>query len=256
LRAGVLSDQRIIEFLNENFVNTWARNADLRCMRDSQGFEEMPPLARTIIGHKWRRSPVDTWVISPELEVVGHVAVNDYLDNNRREDGTLESENYLLFLAESLQGKLPGLGNTVLTSEQPSQRILDVFRTAEYGHQDYTVIVIDTTAFERGGTLIIDIEVGDEKAYGSFHLLDADHKLTFDAARKYPKGVLLEASHDIGWLGPNETGQMTYRFERGEVFKLVALGWISNEKGSVNAFQARISIESAEKSEKEVHNEK
>ena len=246
MRAVVLSDDRIIEFLNENFISTWVRNAELRRMRDSQGFENMPPLARTIIGHKWRRGPVDTWVISPELEAMGHVAVNDYLDNNRREDGTLGSENYLLFLADSLKEKLPGFGNTVLTPEQSSQRILDVFRTPEYGHQDYTVIVIDMTAFERGGTLVVDIEVGDEKAYGAFHLLDAEHKLTYDAAHKRPKGVLLEASHDIGWLGPNETGQMTPRFERGQIFKLVALGWASNEKGSINAFHAKISVEAAD----------
>ena len=249
MRAVVLSDDRIIEFLNENFINTWTRNAELRRMRDSQGFEGMSPLARTIIGHKWRRGPVDTWVISSELEAIGHVAVNDYLEDNRREDGTLESENYLLFLAESLKGKLPGFGNTVLTPEQPSQRILDVFRTPEYGHQDYTVIVIDTTAFESGGTLIVDIEVGSEKAYGAFHLLDAEHKLTYDAVHKRQGAIMLEKSHDIGWLGPNETGQITHRFERGQIFKLVALGWASNEKGSINAFQARISMGSAETSE-------
>ena len=46
------------------------------------------------------------------------------------------------------------------------------------------MIVIDTTAFESASTLIIDIEVGSEKAYGAFHLLDADHKLTFDAVHK------------------------------------------------------------------------
>ena len=90
--------------------------------------------------------PVDTWVISPELEAIGHVAVNEYLDNNRREDGTLESENYLLFLTGSLEAKLPGFGNTVLTPEQPTAtRYWTLFRTPEYGHQDYTVIVIDTT---------------------------------------------------------------------------------------------------------------
>ena len=242
MRAVVLSDERIIEFLNENFINTWVRNVELRRMRDSQGFEGMPPLARTIITNKWRRGPVDTWVISPELEAIGHVAVNDYLDNNRCEDGTLESENYLLFLTDSLEAKLPGFGNTVLTPEQPAQRILDVVRTPEYGHQDYTVVVIDTTAFERGGALIVDIEVGGEKAYGSFHLLDADHKLTFDPYYKRPEDILLEESHDTGWLGPNETGQMTHRFECGQIFKLVALGWASNEKGSINAFHAKVSV--------------
>ena len=249
MRAVVLSDERIIKFLNENFINTWIRNIDLRRMHDPVGFDGISPLARTIISNKWRRGPVDTWVISPELEAIGHVAVNEYLDNNRREDGTLESENYLLFLADALAGKLPGFGNTVLTPEQPTQRILDVVRTPEYGHQDYTVVVIDTTAFENGGTLIIDIEVGSEKAFGAFHLLDADHKLTFDAARKRPELIMLEKSHDIGWYGPCETGQMTHRFERGQIFKLVALGWPSNEKGTINAFQARISVEPAEKSE-------
>ena len=219
-------------------------------MHDTIGFDRISPLARMIISNKWRRGPVDTWVISPELEAIGHVAVNNYLENNRRKDGTLESKNYLLFLADSLAGKLPGFGNIVLTSEQPSQRILDVVRTPEYGHQDYTVVVIDTTAFERSGTLVIDIEVGSEKAYGSFHLLDADHRLTFDPYYKRPEGILLEESHDTGWLGPNETGQMTHHFECGQIFKLVALGWASNEKGSINAFHARISVEPAEKSEK------
>ena len=243
MRAVVLSDERIIKFLNENFINTWIRNIDLRHKHDTVGFDGISPLARTIISNKWRRGPVDTWVISAELEAIGHVAVNDYLGNNRREDGTLESENYLLFLADALAGKLPGFGNTVLTPEQPSQRILDVVRTPEYGHQDYTVVVIDTTAFERSGTLVIDVEVGSEKAFGAFHLLDADHKLTFDAARKRPELIMLEKSHDIGWYGPCETGRMTHRFERGQIFKLVALGWPSNEKGSINAFQARISVE-------------
>ena len=246
MRAGVLSDERIIEFLNENFINTWIRNIDLRRMRDTIGFDGISPLARTIVSNKWWRGPVDTWVISPELEAIGHVAVNDYLGNNRRDDGTVESENYLLFLADSLARKLPGLGNIVLTSEHPSHQILDVFRTPEYGHQDYTVVVIDTTAFENGGTLSIDIEVGSEKAFGAFHLLDADHKLTFDAARKRPELILLEKSHDIGWYDPCETGRMTHRFERGQIFKLVALGWPSNEKEGINAFHAKISVETAD----------
>ena len=243
MRAVVLSDDKIIEFLNENFINTWVRNVDLRHMRDTIGFDGISPLARTIMSNKWWRGPVDTWVISPELEAIGYVPVNDYLGNNRREDGTLDSENYLLFLADSLAGKLPGFGNTVLTPEQPSQQILDVFRTPEYGHQDYTVVVIDTTAFESGGTLTIDLEVGNEKGYGAFHLLDADHKLTYDAAHKRPEVIMLEKAHDTGWYGPCETGQMTHRFERGQIFKLVAMGWSSNEKGSVNAFQARIFVE-------------
>lgn len=221
----------------------WVRNNELRHLRDSHGFERMPPLARTIIGHKWQRGPVDAWVISPELEAIGHVAINAYLEENRREDGTLESDNYLLFLSDSLEGKLPGFGNTILTPEQPSQQILDVFRTPDYGHQDYTIIVIDATAFKNDGTLTIDLEIGSEKAFGSFFLLDADHKLTFDADHKRPEGIMLDEAYDIGWYDPCEIGQMTHRFEHGQIFKLVAMGWASNEKGSINAFNAKISVE-------------
>lgn len=243
MRAGVLSDERIINFLNENYINTWIRSVELKRLHETIEVEQIPPLAHTIISNKWRRGPVDTWIITPELETIGHVDVNDYLGDNRREDETLESENYLLFLKDSLAGKLPGLGNIVLTPDQPSQTVLDVFRTPEYGIQDYTVVVIDTTAFESGGTLTIDLELGNDKAYGSFFLLDAEHKLSFDAVNKRPSATMLDSAYDVGWYDPCEIGQMTHSFEQGQIYKLVGMGWGSNEKGSINAFQATFSIE-------------
>ncbi len=243
MRAVVLSDDRIINYLNENYINTWIRTIELRKMRDTLGYQQIYPLAWTIISHKWRRGPVDSWIISPELEAIGHVPINEYLGENRREDGTLESENYLLFLQDSLSGKLPGLGNIVLTPDNPSHTVLDVFRTPEFGHQDYTVAVIDTTAFKSKGTLTIDIELGNDKAYGSFFLLDADHKLSFDADNKRPDGSMFDGAHDIGWFDPCEIGQMTHQFAQGQIYKLVGMGWASNEKGSINAYQAKISVE-------------
>ena len=155
---------------------------------------------------------MDTWVISPEFEAIGHVSVNDYLGNNRREDGILESENYYLFLTDALAWKLPGFGNTVLTPKSLHNGYW-TFSHTEYGHQEYTVVVLDTTAFENGGTLTLDIEVGHEKAFGGFHLLDAEHKLTYDADHKRPEPIMLNESHDIGWYGPCETGRMTHSFE-------------------------------------------
>ncbi len=243
MRAVVLSDDRIINYLNENYINTWIRTIELKRLLETIGHKQMPPLARTIVSNKWRRGPVDTWIITPELETIGHIPVNDYLGENRREDGTLESENYLLFLKDALAARLPGLGNIFLTPDQPSQTVLDVFRTPEYGHQDYTVVVIDTTAFENGGTLTIDMELGIDKAYGSFFLLDADHKLSFDADNKRPDGTMFDGAHDIGWYDPSEIGQMMHHFEKGQIYKLVGMGWASNEKGSVNAYQAKFTVE-------------
>lgn len=243
MRAGVLSDERIINLLNDNYINTWIRNVELKRLRDTFEYKQMSPLARTIICNKWRRGPVDTWIITPEFEAIGHVDVNEYLGNNRREDGTLESENYFLFLKDSLARKLPGLGNIVLTPDQPSQTVLDVFRTPEYGHQDYTVVVIDTTTFENGGKLTIDMELGNDKAYGSFLLLDAAHKLSFDAVNKRPDTTMFDNAYDVGWYDPCEIGQMTHSFEQGQIYKLVGMGFASNEKGSINAFQAKFSVE-------------
>ncbi len=212
-------------------------------MRDTLGYQQIHPLAWAIISHKWRRGPVDSWIISPELEAIGHVPINEYLGENRREDGTLESDNYLLFLQDTLSGKLPGLGNIVFTPDNPSHTVLDVFRTPEFGHQDYTVAVIDTTAFKSKGTLTIDIELGNDKAYGSFFLLDADHKLSFDADNKRPDGSMFDGAHDVGWYDPCEIGQMTHQFEQGQIYKLVGMGWASNEKGSINAYRAKITVE-------------
>ena len=48
----------------------------------------------------------------------------------------------------------------------------------------------------------------------------------------------------LKWLEPDETGQLTHRFDQGQFFKLGATGaHSSSEKGSTNAFKAKISVE-------------
>ena len=90
MRAVVLSDDRIINYLNENYVNTWVRTFELRNMRETSGYQQTHSLTWTIIDHKWRRGPVDAWIISQDLETMGHVPVNEYLGENRREDVLLK----------------------------------------------------------------------------------------------------------------------------------------------------------------------
>ena len=149
-----------------------------------------------------------------------------------------------MFLKDSLAGKQPGLGNIRLSSEAPSQDVLDVFRTPTVGYQDYTVVVIDTRAFEKGGTLTIDIETGRADAEGFFYLFDGDSELPMD--ERVPKDKRLAST----WIEPDETKQLTHRFDRGAFFRLGATGcYGKNEKGSTNAFKARISVEPAQKPE-------
>lgn len=157
-----------------------------------------------------------------------------------------------MFLKECLAGKQPGLGNIILNTEEPSQDVLDFFRTPTVGFQDYTVVVIDTRAFENGGTLTVDIETGRADAEAHFYLFDGDSELPMD--EWVPKEKRLASA----WIEPDETGQLTHHFEQGAFFRLAATGCYGrSEKGSTNAFKAKISVaeypqvESLEKEESE-----
>ena len=242
LRATALSDDENIKFLNENFVNTWVLNMDIKRLRDAKGIDETPPLTQTIVQAWKRHSPTDCLVISPELELMGRQPVNEL----SRSEWHTRAEHYQLFLVESLEGKRPGLGekdpvalssslNVVLDRVQPSIEVLDTFQAPAAGSQDYTVIKIDATAFENGGTLTIDIQVGRAAPVGSFDLFDGNSELPTEGT---PEGALANA-----WgIQPGETGTIIYRFDKGQVFQLRATGGWVGEKGSINAFRARISI--------------
>ena len=251
MRAGVLSKDKIIEFLNENFINTWVTSAELgktpnlrapiakRREREGKMYDINHPLAQAIM-KGWKTgsqkgSPVDCLIISSALELMGRQPVNEFFTDNQRRKLRHE-ESYLVFLKECLEDKFPGLGNVVLTNEHPSQEVLDAFRIPTVGYQNYTVVVIDTRAFESGGMLTIDIEVGRGDAVGFFYLFDGDSELPTD--EKVPKGKFASA-----WISPGDTRQIMYRFDRGQFFKLGATGSWRPEKGDINAFYAKISVE-------------
>ena len=253
MRAGVLSNDQIIEFLNDNFINTWVPNCELgripglrepiakRRERESKTFDTTHPLAQAIIkgwktGSK-KGSPVDSLVISPAFELMGRQPANE-LSEDIKYSRLRRAEFYLTFFKKALEGKQPGLGNIILNSDEPSQNVLDVFRSPIVGFADYTVVVIDTRTFENGGTLTIDIETGRADADGYFYLVDGDDDLP--TTERVTRDMVLART----WLEPDETGQITYRFEQGQFFKLGATGCnYRSEKGSTNAFKARIFVE-------------
>lgn len=244
MRAVVLSQDETIEFLNENFINVWVSNVVLErtsVMRDyaAQRFEDgsralfnrTHPLAEAVMKGWKEHSPVDCLIISPDLELMGRQLLNELLDVG----GNLHND-YLAFLKEALDGKQPGLGNLILTRESPSEEVLDVFRTPTVGYQNYTVVVIDASAFENGGTLIIDIEVGREEGEGGFCLFDGDTELSTE--EKTPKDMLTRT-----WVEAGATRQITHRFDRGQLFKLAATGDWEREEPCVNAFRATVSVQ-------------
>ena len=135
------------------------------------------------------------------------------------------------FTGPQIQETAESMGEAQLIQTE----VLDFFRTPERGHQDYTVVKIDATAFENGGMLTIEIRVGSGKAAGSFDLFHGHSELPTEGT---PDNTL---AHEWG-ISPGETAIIAYRFDQGQVFQLGATGDWFSEKGSVNAFHARISI--------------
>lgn len=90
MRAGVLSDEKVINFLNDNFINTWVSNVELertprkqaymekRPKRESKVFDKTQPLAKAIMEGWKEHSPVDCLVIAPEFDVMGKLPLNDF----------------------------------------------------------------------------------------------------------------------------------------------------------------------------------
>ena len=232
-----------------------------------RAFDKTHPLAQAIMNGWTERSPVDCLVISPELELKGALTLNEYLHHGR--DGSrTTAENYRLFLIEALVGKQPGLRsdnsftyllddvddntpnldspfkpfltdlNVILNPTQPTLEVLDILRMSETGSEDSTIVKIDATAFEKGGILTIDIRVGSTELSGSFYLYDSDIEFPAECGLRYYHSFA--NARDVP---PGETAQITYPFYRGQVFKLViAAAERVDNKASVNAFQARVSV--------------
>ncbi len=262
MRAVVLSDDQITEFLNETFINTWVTNAELgrtpslrepiakRREREDKTFNITAPLAKAIMEGWTEGSPVDCLVISPEFDVMGKLPLNDFFDDCSRK-GISDKEGYLTFLNDSLDAKFPGFGenisdplltgsHVVINEEHLDHEVLHILRAPKYGEQDYNVVTIDTTAFEDGGVLMIDIRVGSAKSGGSFDLFDGDTELP-------TKGIPTQALNSVWDIPSGQIGKIRYPFDEGKVFQLGATGTWFSGKGNVNAFSAKISVVPAKK---------
>ena len=261
--------------MNENFINVWVLNSELertpytktaitlRRKYDFKPLDKTRPLAQAIMEGWKERSPADSLVISLDLELMGRLPVNE------RHSPYNGAKGYRLFLEESLDGKLPGLRedppihwdtlletavesgamvddglSVTLTDEHSEQEVLSVLRTSDTDAQNYTIVEIDATAFTDGGVLVIDVWVGEAEVSGSFDLFAADTtELVSDNA--------LVSIKDIP---TNQREVVEYPFDRGQVFKLGAIG-NAGENGKINGFLAKISVEPVPREVPPAHSE-
>ena len=227
----------------------------LRRQQGFKPFDKTRPLAQAIMKGWKKHSPADSLVLSTELELMGRLPVNE------RSSPYNGAKGYLVFLQESLDRKLPGLVekssepqpkdwdtvletaiesgvikdnslSVVLNREHSEKEILSVFRTSETESQGYTLIEIDATAFKKGGVLTIDVWVGESEVSGSFDLFAED------TTELVPDNALASVKD----IPTNQREVVEYPFDRGQVFKLGAIGNASG-KGKINGFLAKISVE-------------
>ncbi len=239
---GPLSNSELIKVLNENFVNTCVLFRDLaELIEDSEG-ERVGVFAKTLKDNYV--GAVDIQVLNPDAEVIMHQPENKLPSRN-------PAQRYLSLLADVAKGKIDSTsqvtgGDPTDSNEKREElmEVLNVFRGPGEGYQDYTPTEIDATSYEQGGTLIIDIQVGEGEATGSFDLFDANVELPTEG---YPDDALASA-----WdIPPGDTGQIRHQFVCGQRFRLGATGNWFCEKGSTNAFLARISVVPTETQETE-----
>lgn len=201
---------------------------------------------------------VNSFVLSPQLELMGH------LPYRKPGEPNINEERYVTFLYESLDGKLPGSTEdvlepesidwdtrfetavasgaiadkglrAVLTTAAHEQQIISVFRTPETDSQNYTIVEIDAMAFKDGGVLNIEVQVGEAEVSGAFYLFAGD---TQPPAQLAPDNALASVRE----ISTDERETITFPFERGQVFTLVATGNHS-QKGTINGFLATISVQ-------------
>ncbi len=234
MRAGPLSDPEVIRTLNEKFVNTWVLLRELPELIGGAKGEAVSLVAKEMKRHY--TDSVDILVLTPDAEVIMHQPEMALPYRN-------QAQAYLSVLqhtVDAFEGKRTRVGKRSKLDGNPISlgvelmEVLQVFRASSTDTPNYTVVEIDTTSFERGGILHIEIQVGTGEAAGTFELFDADAEIPTED----DTDEALEGAWDVP---PGGIGHIFHDFRRGRRFKLIATG-SGNLANCPNAFLARVSI--------------
>ena len=104
MRAGALSNSKVIALLNKHYVNLFVIAKDLRELQNGTKGELVSQLASTVLtAHEKATAQgtdgsVNVYVLSPQLELIGHLP---YHDVKRKKYG-INSEKYVTFLKDTL----------------------------------------------------------------------------------------------------------------------------------------------------------
>lgn len=102
MRAGVLSDSKIVKLLNKHYVNVFVLIRDLRELQKETKDESISKFANTVSATfeeavaQGVDGSVNSFVLSPQLELISHLPYQDLTQNDAI------NEAYLTFLKDAL----------------------------------------------------------------------------------------------------------------------------------------------------------
>jgi hypothetical protein len=224
----------VIATLSNDFVNAWVLAKELEPMAQRAGDEDLAELCATL---KENYSyPVDSVLVTPALEVVGQVSVN--------EPPAFLPELYAHFLARGLataRGEEPppapeeetGSASPPpvrLTPSEPEGTVLDLVVVASSGSHEMRFFALDASAFDGPVELSVEVRLGTADAAGTFELCAA-----------YPDmPEMMSPVETLARLEPGKVGTLSHAFERGALFGLVVKGAEGETEGATNAFLATV----------------
>jgi hypothetical protein len=228
----------VLARLRADFVTAWVLGRDLEALA-ARGDD--PDLTRlcTLLRENYAY-PVDSVLVTPELEVVGHLNVH--------EPAALFPVSYRAFLARGLalaRGEPPpeeeplptpageaGLDLLRPTPEQPIVSLLDVFRAGRPGELSLRYIPLDLSAFLAGGELELEARVGGAGAAAKFELCASPPG---DPSFSSPVRTLER-------VAPGESATLTLAIEPGRAYGLAVMAAAGMAEGASNAFLATVTM--------------
>lgn len=228
----MLNDTGVRATLADGFVNAWVLARELDAIEAGAADDELKQLCGILRSHYGY--PVDSVVVSPTLQLLGHVTAKGPIATDAR--------GYAEWLRRAAAGDERAAEafvvpqrpppepapDVTLRADRPEAEVLDALRQEAFGVPTLRYYTIDATAFATGGRLRIGVRVGRGKAAGRFEL----H--AFDS-----RGAPLDLLTD---LAPGGDGELTCTFSEGQRFVLLARPGADAVEGDGNAFVATLRV--------------
>lgn len=234
----------MISELRENFVNVWLLAKELDAIAAASDDADVKQLCALIADHY--EYPVDSVLISPELEVLDHVNAHDHERTTaggylaflrggvaRARGEPVDAEAGAAAARQDAGGDARAVRPPMLTvtPDEPQDSILDLVRRRPAGDASIVFVPIDATAFPDGGVLKLTVRVG---ATGT--------PIRFELCAPGAKHSVLVPVGTLPRIAPGATARLEHAFEKGTPLGIAVLPVAGGLPEDVTAYLATVEV--------------